>query len=343
MSDSPNSPPAGPRIPPAVLAAGLGLGVALVQLVLACSLSGRANISESYRALYQWDSIHYGNIAVGGYVCPPQLTHESHGNVSWFPGFPLSIWLLRAAAGWPKEVATLAAAQLACWGFWTYVFLLFQRWRIPIRLSALGFLLLVSRPSAFFLVAAYSEPLFLMSLLGFVYWSVREIRAAPVLAALHGLVLTATRISGLPVVVYPVLYAWLNQPREAGSRRNAARLATALAVAAFAALGAGLFFLYCQIHFGCWDLYMKTQLLGWGVRRTTSPFSTGTPISSAFRFGSMGTSTRAGSVAFPPRPFCRPSPASSWRKSCGCARPRTRGGGSGPGFTSPPGWSTTYP
>ena len=86
------------------------------------------------------------------------------------------------------------------------------------------------------------------------------------LAALHGLVLTATRISGLPVVVYPVLYAWLNQPREAGSRRNAARLATALAVAAFAALGAGLFFLYCQIHFGCWDLYMKTQLLGWGVR-----------------------------------------------------------------------------
>ncbi len=122
------------------------------------------------------------------------------------------------ATGWPKEVATLAAAQLACWGFWTYVFLLFQRWRVPAKLAVLGCVLLVSRPAAFFLVAAYSEPLFLMSLLGFLYWSGAESRAAPFLAALHGFVLTATRISGLPIVVWPILYAWLNalERRDAG-------------------------------------------------------------------------------------------------------------------------------
>ena len=184
MSRSPNPPPAvvaspAPRLPPAVPAAGLGLGVALYQLVLACALSGQADVSRAYLALYQWDGIHYGNIAVGGYVCPPELTHESHGNVSWFPGYPVSIWLLRAATGWPKEVATLAAAQLACWGFWTYVFLLFQRWRVPAKLAVLGCVLLVSRPAAFFLVAAYSEPLFLMSLLGFLYWSGAESAPRP--------------------------------------------------------------------------------------------------------------------------------------------------------------------
>ena len=86
-----------------------------------------------------------------------------------------------------------------------------------------------------------------MSLLGFIYWSGARSRAAPFLAGLHGLLLTATRITGLPLVVYPVLHAWLNAPREAGRRRNTARLLAALAVGMFAALGAVLFFLYCQV------------------------------------------------------------------------------------------------
>ena len=82
-------------------------------------------------------------IAVHGYsLSSATLTPESHGNVSWFPGYPVSIFLLRAASGWPQEVATMAAAQLACWGFWTYVFLLLQRRRIPAGMTALGCLLL---------------------------------------------------------------------------------------------------------------------------------------------------------------------------------------------------------
>ena len=105
------------------------------------------------------------------------------------------------------------------------------------------------------------------------------------------------RISGLPIVVWPIFYAWLNAPRGARTRRNTARLLAALAVAHFAALGASLFFLYCYVRFGYWDLYMRTQFLGWDVRRTTSPSSTAAPTSSAFRSRPRVISSRNGSVA----------------------------------------------
>ena len=202
-----------------------------------------------------------------GYVCPPSFP-QSRGNVAFFPGYPVTGWLVRRATGWPTPISLLVAAQLAAWGYWTYVFLLLRQWRVPGRLAVLGLVLLASRPAVFFLVTAYSEPLFLMSLLGFLYWSGAKSRAAPFLAALHGFVLTATRISGLPIVVYPVLHAWLNAPGEgAGGRwKNAVRLLPPLAVAAFAALGVGLFLLFCQVRFGYWDLYMRTQFLGWRVQ-----------------------------------------------------------------------------
>ena len=56
-------------------------------------------------------------------------------------------------------------------------------WNVSSALQICAALLILAHPAAFFLVAGYSESLFLMALLGFVYWSSAEGRSAKILAA----------------------------------------------------------------------------------------------------------------------------------------------------------------
>src|SRR6266478_1825937 len=76
-------------------------------------------------------------------------------------------------------------------------------------------------PAAFFLVAGYSESLFLMALLGFIYWSAAEGSSAKFWAAVHGIVMSATRIVGIVCAAFPLVHSvfqtgWrgLLEPRE---------------------------------------------------------------------------------------------------------------------------------
>src|SRR5204862_5731747 len=128
-------------------------------------------------------------------------------------------------------------------------------------------LLILSTPSAFFLFAAYSESLFLMALLGFIYWSTAEGRTARVLAAMHGVVMSATRIVGIVCAAFPLVRSavrtgWrgLLKPRK-WLRENRATVALTF-VAACGGVG---FFVLCQLRWGHWDLYMLTQAAGWGI------------------------------------------------------------------------------
>src|SRR4029453_3273517 len=66
-------------------------------------------------------------------------------------------------------------------------------------------ILILANPAAFFLVAAYSESLFLMALLGFIYWSAAEGRTAKVLAAVHRGGMSATRIIGIVCAAFPLV------------------------------------------------------------------------------------------------------------------------------------------
>jgi hypothetical protein len=128
-------------------------------------------------------------------------------------------------------------------------------------------LLILVHPASFFLVASYSESLFLMSMLGFFYWSDRTGRLARLLAVLHGFPMTATRIVGLPLTIYPLVQSWL---RDGGKRLLSFRqklrqsIAPAL-IAGCTALGALLFLAFCQWRFGDWQRYMKTEQVGWCV------------------------------------------------------------------------------
>jgi hypothetical protein len=241
-------------------AVGWGLVVALAQTLAAC-LAGALppTPARPYESLVQWDGVWYGRIAAEGYHSPAVPTPQSYGNVGFFPAYPLATAAVAWMTGLPPTAALPLTAQLACWGVWTYLLLLCRRWGVPPRLARWGVLLLALHPAAFFLASAYSESLFLLAALGFVYWSDRRGPRAAVLAALHGVVLTATRLVGLPLVIYPLVRTWFS---AYGARRSAAPLLVGL-VAALGGLG---YFAFCQLQFGRWDLYFRTQEAGWHVQ-----------------------------------------------------------------------------
>ena len=249
----------------------LGLGLTLLQLVLAVGLlAPEGPVSYRYSTLLQHDSYWFMNIVDRGYqtIVPPinQKMMEV-SNVAFFPAYPAIAALLRRGLNINTGSALLIAAQFAAWGFWSYFFLLCRRWRISRGLQVCGALLIVAHPAAFFLIAGYSESLFLMALLGFIYWSSAQGRVAKSWAALHGIVMSATRIVGIVCAAFPVAYSvcakgWkgLREPR-AWMRQYGAAIGLMIA----ATLGALGFFLYCQLRWGRWDMYPLTQAAGWGI------------------------------------------------------------------------------
>jgi hypothetical protein len=251
------------------LAAGLLLTA--VQLALAVGLlAPEGTFSDRYSTLVQHDSYWFMNIVDRGFqtIVPP-IDHKvmEVSNVAFFPAFPAIAALFRYGLNIDTGTALLITAQLAAWGFWSYFFLFCKRWNVSPALQICAAFLILAHPAAFFLVAGYSESLFLMALLGFVYWSTAEGRSAKIWAAAHGIVMSAARIVGIvcaavPVVCSLFLNGWkgLRAPR-AWFRRYG----PAIRLSAVATLGAVFFFIFCQIRWGNWNLYMLTQTAGWGI------------------------------------------------------------------------------
>jgi hypothetical protein len=80
--------------------------------------------------------------------------------------------------------------------------------------------------------------------------------------------MTATRLVGVPLLIYPLLRAWLNRGQAARLRGRWAwkQALPPMLLACVTMLGALGFFGYCQLRFSHWDVYMKTEELGWGVQ-----------------------------------------------------------------------------
>src|SRR5437763_5311382 len=158
--------------------------VTLMQIAMAVGLlAPEGSVSYRYSTLVQHDSYWFMNIVDRGYqtIVPP-IDHKvmEVSNVAFFPAYPAIAALLRYGLNIDTGNALLITAQLAAWGFWSYFFLFCDRWNVLPALQFGGALLILAHPAAFFLIAAYSESLFLMALLGFIYWSNAEGRAARV-------------------------------------------------------------------------------------------------------------------------------------------------------------------
>jgi hypothetical protein len=242
---------------------GWALAITLGQVFLACLLSGQGHLADAYLRLWAWDGVWFGRIVDFGYQSPPVLAPHDEVNVAFFPGYPLFARLLKGALEMPTPYALVFAGQLSCWGFWMYLLLFFQRWRVPGSLAAVGVGAVLVQPASFFLVAGYSESFFLLNLLGFLYWAESRHPAAAPVAALHGLLMTATRIVGVPLVIAPAVHVLVTRDGPGLPMR---RLVRALLVGAGAGLGCVLFFAFCQWRFGHWDMYMRANEAGWGVQ-----------------------------------------------------------------------------
>jgi hypothetical protein len=248
-----------------------GFIVMALQLALAIGLlAPEGPLEFRYQTLVQHDSYWFANIVDRGYgtIVPP-ISHKlmEASNTGFFPAYPLLAAVGHYVFRLDTENALLVVAQAAAWGFWAYVFLFCERWGVPRSWQFAGALLIVAHPAAFFLVAAYSESLFLMALLGFLYWSSGGTRRERVLAALHGIVMSATRIVGLPCALAPLVKrVWELGARKLLDFRGALKnYGAAAVVSASAMLGGFAFFAYSQLRWGHWDIYMLTQQLGWGI------------------------------------------------------------------------------
>jgi len=248
-----------------------GLIITLLQLAMAIGLlAPEGSFSERYATLVQHDSFWFMNIADRGYqtIVPP-IDHKvmEVSNVAFFPAYPAVAAAFRYGFHINTGTALLITAQLAAWGFWSYFLLFCKRWNISSALQICGALLIAAHPAAFFLIAAYSESLFLMALLGFIYWSTAEGRSAKVWAIVHGVVMSATRIVGIVCALFPLVCSvfqtgWrsLLQSMPRFRKERPAILMTLVA-----SLGAAGFFGYSQLRWGHWDIYMLTQAAGWGI------------------------------------------------------------------------------
>jgi hypothetical protein len=123
-------------------------------------------------------------------------------------------------------------------------------------------------PSSFFMVAGYSESMFMAALLGLIFWTERWLNRSKAqrldlnwaLAALCGFILSGTRLVGIPLMLYPVI-RWISQQRKIQFDRRSLRV---VILSGVSGLGALAFFVWSQIQFGQWDIYLKLQRLGWG-------------------------------------------------------------------------------
>src|SRR5206468_5938367 len=132
----------------------------------------------------------------------------------------------------------------------SYFFLLCQRWNVSPALQICGALLIAAHPAAFFLIAGYSESLFLIALLGFIYWSTTEGWAAKFWAGVHGIVMSATRIVGIVCAAFPIVRSifqsgWRGLV-EAPKRFR--EYSSAIGMTVVAACGGIAFFVYSQLR-----------------------------------------------------------------------------------------------
>ncbi len=239
------------------------LVVTAVQIALAVFLlAPEGPLDWQYSTLNQHDSYWFMNIIDRGYqtIVPP-INHKvmEVSNVAFFPAYPAVAGLL-SRLGVERDIALLVTAQIAAFGFWSYFFLFCERWNLSPTLRSLGALSILSHPAAFFLIAGYSESMFLMGLLGFFYWSTSDARGAKILAVAHGIIMSGTRIVGIPCAGIPVIQSVLQK-----GLRPLRQHVSAMTMSIFATFGAGAFFLYCLVRWGHWDMYMLTQSAGWGI------------------------------------------------------------------------------
>jgi|GEM_PF-4382018 len=228
--------------------------LALIQAFLVLACTGFQPLRLSY-----WDSGWYRGLVNVGYS---SSFPDGHGNVGFFPGYPVAAYLLKTALGFGKTwLSTDAALLLTALAFaflmWRLLTSWLELWNPSQEQNRTRLVLFALYPFSFFFYAAYSESLFAATVIGFMLFSERWIRKDRSLALtlLFGFGMCFTRLLGFAFILYPVFRALQVRKKRLSS----------LGVAAFSALGGVLFFVYCQIKFSAWNFYFISERTIWGT------------------------------------------------------------------------------
>ncbi|MEN9252050.1 MAG: hypothetical protein Q6L58_06400 [Thermostichales cyanobacterium BF3_bins_165] len=242
------------------------LTTSLPLLVAYLGLTSRQGYS-SFTDLIQWDTYWYLGIIEHGYQFQgiEFPSHPHNNNVAFFPGYPIVVKLLSQVLPISPSLGVFVTAHLAYWGLWLYIFALWQQWHVKPRHQALAALTILSFPSSFFNILGYTESLFCLGMMGFLYWCFFTPITSKIrwpLAILHGILMSSTRVFGIPVSFVPVLTYLLQHRRKAWGKS----LVFWLGLSMFSALGGIGFLVYCQVRWGDALIYQQMQSQWWRMQ-----------------------------------------------------------------------------
>lgn len=245
----------------------LAIAASLVALtfLIGCVLS-QSGLAIVFDKLFRWDAVWYESISSRGFqYSVNQVIRHSHSNAAFFPGFPLSVRLVQQVTRLDPRHATVVASALAAWGFWFFILRMLQRWNASRLLQVTAIISIFCYPSSFYLIAGYAESLFLVSILAF--WFFVAEKPSFVFASVSGIILTSTRLVGVPLAVLPFLQALIEShvgPMLLHQVRYRRLIWRGLLISAVSLIGILMFFAFCHYRFERWDLYFLLQKLGWG-------------------------------------------------------------------------------
>jgi Gpi18-like mannosyltransferase len=217
----------------------------------------RGPLQEGFVHIWaRWDALHFFSIAEHGYTGAGAEPHAT----AFFPGFPLAL-RLGMALGLSPVTAGLAVSALASWIAFAFLFELAEL-DVGSGAGRRAVLYLALFPTGVFLIAPYSEALFLAGAIPAFFYARRGRWA---LAGVPAAVAVATRAAGLFVLAGLVLEFFrqrdFSRPRLRGALAGLA--AGTLPVIAYGA--------YLAAATGDALRFLTDQRLGWHREVPTSP------------------------------------------------------------------------
>lgn len=223
------------------------------------------------RHFTQWDGYRYEEIIDGGYIyeksdssimADPRTGELRLKNVVWYPLYPALGWLVAKATGLPAHVALGIISQV-CAAAAAMIFYAYCRRRYRPDLGASTDLgaacavgLMLMGPFAIFMYANFTESLFVLLLVTFLWLLDLKTWRGWWCAAAVAAIASSCRSQG--VLLGPILaLTFLVQAREV---RPLTRWACAVAMGIIASLGLLAYMIYLYAHFGDPLVFMKAQV-----------------------------------------------------------------------------------
>jgi len=231
----------------------IALAVTLLQIFIVLTFNEQRDLTTRYTSLSQWDSHWFANITSSGYYVRPQAKDIQYTNTVFPPGLPALSFVVKKVTGFNARTSTILTSQIATFLFWIYFLLLARRLKTSPSFTAVGVLSVLLYPAAFFFVVGYSDSLFLAMLLGMLFWQNDRRQYSWLVAGIHGCIMTATRIVGIPLIVLPLVHTVFTKGFR-GLSNPRPWITTILSGA-----GAGAFFLFCRLVFGEWFLQVRAH------------------------------------------------------------------------------------